>query len=312
MSVDTARSQLPISFAISGLMMCLTFVWGVNSSVTKLAGLGFSPLAQIIGRSAISIVCIYAWCIYRHVPLFSRDGTLWPGVAAGALFGLEFVFLFFGIDMTSAARAALFVNTMPFFLMLGSYLLFGQRFSGMKFAGLTVAFVGVALAFLDKLSLPSPDAIFGDFLCLLAGLSWAATIMVLRRTSLAKAPAEKTLLYQLLGALFLALPMLPFGGNVFREVTMVPMLALLFQALFVVAITYLIWFWLIKHYDTTGLSSFTFLSPVFGVLAGGLFLGEPISGQLLLGLALVVTGLIIVNRPARPNSHSIPENQANA
>ena len=85
----------------------------------------------------------------------------------------------------------------------------------------------------------------------------------------------------------------------FRDVTLVPIAALLFQAIYVVAVTYVLWFWLMRRYPAAGLSSFAFLTPVFGVLCGGLLLDEPLSIRIFLALALIGAGLIIVNRPQR-------------
>ena len=64
-------------------------------------------------------------------------------------------------------------------------------------------------------------------------------------------------------------------------------------------ITYVVWFWLMRRYPAAGLSSFAFLTPVFGVLCGGLLLDEPLTIRIFLALALIGAGLIIVNRPQR-------------
>ena len=61
--------------------------------------------------------------------------------------------------------------------------------------------------------------------------------------------------------------------------------------MFVVGFTYVLWFWLMARYPASGLSSFAFLSPVFGVLFGGLLLSEPMTFNLLLGLAMIAAGL---------------------
>ena len=71
---------------------------------------------------------------------------------------------------------------------------------------------------------------------------------------------------------------------------------LLYQAVWVAFITYLAWFWLVRHYPAARISSFTFLTPLFGVLAGGVLLEEPITGFLLVALGLVGTGIYLVNR----------------
>lgn len=62
---------------------------------------------------------------------------------------------------------------------------------------------------------------------------------------------------------------------------------------------YVLWFWLLRRYPASGLSSFTFLSPVFGVMCGAIFLNEPLTIRIFLALGLIAAGLIIVNRPAR-------------
>jgi drug/metabolite transporter (DMT)-like permease len=72
--------------------------------------------------------------------------------------------------------------------------------------------------------------------------------------------------------------------------------SLLYQAVWVAFITYLVWFWLVRHYPAPKLASFTFLAPLFGVAAGGLLLAEPMSPGLLVALVLVATGIWLVNR----------------
>lgn len=63
------------------------------------------------------------------------------------------------------------------------------------------------------------------------------------------------------------------------------------------ASVYLAWFWLISRYPAGRLSSFSFLTPLFGLLAGALVLGEPVGWVLLLALLLVGIGIALVNRP---------------
>ena len=60
--------------------------------------------------------------------------------------------------------------------------------------------------------------------------------------------------------------------------------------------SYLLWFWLVRHYPATRLASFTLLTPVFGLLLGALLLGEPITARLVIALAAVAGGIVLVNR----------------
>ena len=61
----------------------------------------------------------------------------------------------------------------------------------------------------------------------------------------------------------------------------------------------MLWFSMMRIYPAADLSSFTFLSPVFGVLGGAIVLGEPWSWSIVAALVLIAIGLVIVNRPAR-------------
>lgn len=289
--------------AIDGLavamMIGLTLVWGANQVTIKIANTGYDPVFLTIVRSAIASALIYGWCRVRRIELFQKDGTLGAGILAGALFGVEFVLIFVALDYTTAARGVLMINTMPFWILIGAHFMLGERMALSSWFGLLLAFTGVVLVFSDNLSLPDSSALIGDVMMLIAGALWGATTIVIKKSNLATASAEKTLLYQLAVSAVITLPLLAFSGPLLRDVTWLATSMLLFQAVFVVAFTYLLWFWLVKRYPAAGLSSFTFLTPVFGVLAGGLILGEPLSWRIFAALALIAAGLLIVNRPRR-------------
>lgn len=281
------------------VMIGLTFSWGLNGVAAKIANTGFDPVFLTVARSVIAAGIVYLWCVWRGVALFGRDGTLGAGVLAGALFGFEFLLIFSGLEYTSVARSALLVNTMPFWVLVGAHFLLGERMDGIKLGGLALAFAGVAVIFSDRLSVPGPDAWIGDLMSLGAGALWAATTLVIKGSKLSSTAPEKVLLYQLAVSAVIMPPLLLVAGPLLRDVTVLATGALVFQAVFVVAFTYLVWFWLVRRYPASGLSSFAFLTPAFSVLMGGLILGEPLSMRLFLALAMIAIGIIIVNRPRR-------------
>lgn len=288
-----------IDTAVVALMIGLTFSWGLNGVAAKITNTGFNPIFATCFRSALGAVLVFAWCRWRGISLFGRDGSLWPGIVAGALFGLEFALIFFGLDFTSVARSALLVNTMPFWVLVGAHFLLGERMSVTKLGGLVLAFLGVAVVFSDKLSLIGPNALAGDVMSLAAGALWGGTTLVIKSTRLVRANAEKILLYQLVVSAIVVLPLVPLAGPVLREVSAISIATLLFQAAFIAAFTYVLWFWLMRRYPAAGLSSFAFLTPVFGVFLGGVILDEPLSPRLFVALAMIAVGLVIVNRPQR-------------
>jgi drug/metabolite transporter (DMT)-like permease len=286
------------TFAVA-MMIGLTLSWGLNGVAAKLSNSGYSPVFLTLVRSALGGALVFAWCWWRGIRLFERDGTLWAGMLAGLLFAIEFLLIFVGLDYTSVARSTLLVNTMPFWVLVGGHFMLGERITAKKIVGLLLAFGGLVLIFSDKLSQPGPDAFIGDLMSLGAGLAWAATNVVIKGTRLARAGAEKLLLYQLAVAAIVALLVLPFGGPPIRDGNAVATWAMIFQAVYVVAITYVLWFWLLRHYPASGLASFTFLTPAFGVLFAGLILGEPLGATIFIALVLIAAGLVLVNRAPR-------------
>jgi len=300
MIADALDRRPAVDAAAVAFMVWLTFSWGLNGVAAKLSNTGYDPIFVSIVRSGIAAVLVFLWCRFRGIRLFEKDGTLLPGIVAGLLFGGEFLLIFIALDYTTVARSSLLVNSMPFWVLIGAHFLLGERMSTRKWLGLVLAFLGVALVFSDKLSLPTPDAITGDILSLGASVFWALTTLVIKRSTLQTASPEKLLLYQLAVSAVVTAPLLAFAGPPVRDGNWLATGALLFQAVYVVAFTYVVWFWLMRRYPAAGLSSFAFLTPAFSVLCGAIFLNEPLSMRIFAALALISAGLIIVNRPSRP------------
>jgi drug/metabolite transporter (DMT)-like permease len=298
-AVDTTERRDGIDAFAAGAMVVLTLSWGLNQVLVKVANAGYNPVLLTVGRSAIAAVLVFLWCHWRGIRIFERDGTLPAGILVGVLFGIEFVLMFFGLDYTSAARGTLVFNTMPFWVLLGAHFWLGEKITATKFAGLVLAFAGVALVFSDKGSLGAGGGLKGDLMLLAAGAAWGATIIIIKVSRLNTASAEKTLLYQLVVSSIFSIPLVPLAGPLLREPSILATASLLVQAVYVVSVTYVVWFWLMRRYPASGLSSFTFLSPVFGVVFAVALLGEPFSWRILVAMLLIVAGLIIVNRPAR-------------
>ena len=281
-------------------MSLLCLIWGFNQISIKLASAGISPVLQSGLRSIGATVLLLAWCHWRRIRLFERDGTFWPGVAAGLLFAVEFFLIYWGLTFTTASRAVLFIYMAPFVVAIGAHFLTdADRLTTMKTVGLLAAFAGMAIAFADGLRLPSWRELIGDAMCLAAAIAWGATTVVIKATRLARIDAEKTLFYQLaVSALLLPVASLLRGEAGIFGPTPTVLAALAYQIVVVAFFSYVAWFWLIRTYPASRLSVFTFLTPVLGVAFGGLFLGEAITPLLVASMALIAAGIYLVNRPA--------------
>ena len=295
--------QSPTSRPLDGIAIALTvglcLCWGFNNVAIKLAIHDIPPLIQSSARSLIAAALVGAWTQARGIPLFRRDGTLAPGILAGALFGIEFLLIYRGLVWTTATRAALFIYLAPFFVVIGSRKLIpGDHFDLWQWLGLSLSFVGLIIAF----GLPTPAAdprqALGDVLMVGAAAAWAATTLVIKASALNRISAEKTLLYQLVvSAPLLAVGAIVFGEHIDKMPSAIALGAFAYQTIWVVSVTFAVWFALIVRYSAARLSAFTFLTPLFGVTAGHVVLKEPLTPAFALAVALVAGGLLLVNRP---------------
>ena len=279
------------------LVLCVS--WGLQQVAIKVANRGISPLFQSGIRSVGATAFIWIWMAVRRETMLERDGTLWWGIAAGLLFSAEFILIYWGLDYTHASRAVIFLYMSPFVVALGAQLFIpGEHLRRIQVVGLCCAFVGIVVAFRESLSYPTYGMLMGDAMLAVAAVLWGATTVLIKASPLSGIKPGKTLLYQLA----VSAVVLPLGSLVKNEpgiVLMTPLIAgsLVYQTVWVAFITYLAWFWLIRHYPPSRLASFTFLTPLFGVIAGGVLLNEPITGSLILALVLVGMGIFLVNRP---------------
>lgn len=287
------------TLAVACLIGCC-FLWGLNQVAAKAAMLEVPPLWQAAARSLGGAALVATWARWRGIRMFTRDATLPGGLLAGALFAAEFLCIFVGLQFTTASRMVVFIYISPFVVALGMpFIAHAERLSRAQMAGLLLAFAGVAWAFAEGFTKPAAGAhqLLGDGLGVLAGVLWGATTLAIRGTRLSSASAEKTLLYQLAvsGALLL-LAALVQGAALPTRLSTLAWASLGFQIVIVTAVSYLVWFWLIRSYPATRLASFTLLTPVFGLLLGALLLGEPITTRLVVALAAVAAGIVLVNR----------------
>jgi drug/metabolite transporter (DMT)-like permease len=291
----TTRPLDAVAIALT-VLLCLS--WGFNQVAVKLAIHDIPPLLQGAIRSVVAALIVGLWCRLRGIPLLSRDATLWPGLAAGVAFGLEFLCVYQGLAYTTATRAVLFMYLAPFFVVLGARVFLpADRFRQWQWVGLCLSFAGMLVAFGLPTPALDPRQTLGDILIVGGALAWAITTLIIKASRLNTTSPEKVMLYQLVvSAPMLAAGAFAAGESMAKMPDGLAFGALAYQTVWVVSVTFVIWFALIKNYSANRLSAFSFLTPLFGVAAGHLVLGDPLTPAFAAAVALVAGGLILVNR----------------
>lgn len=278
------------------VVLCLS--WGFNQVATKIAIHDIPPMMQSSLRSVVATIIVVAWCWLRRIPLFERDGTLIAGLAAGALFGVEFMCIFQGLAYTTATRGVVFIYLAPFLVALGARVFFpSDRFGPAQWLGLGLSFAGMIVAFGLPTPALDPRQALGDVLMVGGAFFWAATTLIIKASALARISAEKVMLYQLVvSAPMMGVASWIAGERIDHMPSALSLWAFAYQAVWVVSVTFVIWFALVVRYSASRLSVFTFLTPLFGVAAGHWVLGEPLTPAFGAAVALVAAGLVLVNR----------------
>ncbi|MBI2002128.1 MAG: DMT family transporter [candidate division NC10 bacterium] len=281
------------------MVVSLCFLWGLAQISIKVANRGVSPIFQAAVRSGVAALLVAFWARVRRMPLVHRDRTLLHGLAIGLLFGTEFMFIYVGLTYTTASHAVIFLYTAPFFVALGAHwLLPHEPLTGRKLGGLVLAFAGIILTLWDSLGRPTRVQLEGDLMSIAAAFLWAATSLYLKAVVRTRMTPSQMLFYQLgFSAVPLSLMSLLFEPQWIRDLSPLVIGALAYQGIVVAFASYLVWFWMIQVYPVSNLSGFTFFTPIFGVLLGGLLLHEPLTAKLLTGGGLVAGGMVLVNWP---------------
>jgi len=295
----TSRKDHLDALAISILLACCLF-WGFQQVLVKATIPEVPPVLQAFIRFAGATVILWLWCVGRGIRLFERDGSLVAGLIAGALFAAEFAALFVGLKYTSASRLTVFVYTSPLWVAaLLPFFVKAERLRASQWVGVACAFVAVLFALREGFAsgLHGPDVWLGDSLALLAGMLWGLTTVVIRATSLARTSAEKLLFYQVaVSAVTLPFVSLALGETWSFHYSAFAWGSLALQTLVGAFASYLAWMWMLGHYPATKISVFVFLTPMFALLFGALWLNEVVTVGLATALAFVAFGIVLANR----------------
>lgn len=291
----TPAPRRPLDQTGFWLLLALAILFSANNLLMKLGNQGLQPVFQAGLRSAIAVVVLGGWIWWRGIALRL---DLWrPALLLGLVFSAEFLFLFLALDNTSVVRTSSIFYAMPIWLALAAHWLFpGERLTPLRLLGFMAGFAGVVLTLIGRGD-DEPGGYWGDLAALLASLGWMGVVLVSRLTRIGQASAETQIFWQVaVSAVVLTAAAPLFGAPLVRAFEGVHLVILLVQAVGVVVVGFVLWFWLLGRYPSGVVASFSFLTPVLSALLGWMLLGEPVGPYTVPALGLLVVGLVLINR----------------
>lgn len=292
-------ARKPVDAKATASMVVLCAIWGLQQVAMKAAAPDMAPVLQVAIRSGAAALPVGLLMLIRREGWALQGGTWKPGLAAGGLLAMEFLFVGEGLRFTTASHMVIFLYTAPVFAALGLHSrLAEERLRAGQWCGVALAFAGIAVAFVGRDAGAARNSHLqwlGDLMGVAAGISWAAETLTIRFSRLSNTPATVTLFYQLLAASGLLLVAAMALHQTGMKVSPLLLGSLGFQILLVSVLSFLVWFALLRTYLASRLGVLSFLTPVFGVAFGVTILGDRLNGGFVTGVLMILAGITLVS-----------------
>ena len=306
-STAARRANAAAIFAVAVTVLS----WASAFPMIRVGMRELGPLELAAARFAVASVLALAWLAIRRPPLPTRGDAVRFVICGVIGISVYNGLLNQGERTVSAGAAAFIVNIAPILTAILATVFLGERFSAWGWSGALISFAGVGLIALGQ---PGGMA-FGGGASLVAGAALCtASYFVLQRPLVRRYGALACTAYTLLaGALFLlpflpgALPRLVAPEGARLAATVVAL------GVFPAAIGYAAWTYALGRFGAARASNFLYLVPPVAALGGYAALGESLSALTLIGGAIAILGVVIVNSLGRqPATTALPAKSGGA
>ncbi|MGQ4481214.1 DMT family transporter [Streptomyces sp. SAS_276] len=290
---DAAHSRLRLT-AVVGLLL-VTAVWGATFLVVKDATEGMPVFDFLTWRFALAAVVM---AVIRPSVLRRIDrGTLARGAGAGFLLGMSYILQTLGLQHTSAAVSGFLTGLFVVITPLLAWALFRQHLSLTAWAAALTATAGLALITLSGVSFGS-----GEALTLMCALFFALHLLALGRWSPGRDAYALTVVQLTTASLMCLIGAAPHGVRPPQSGS--TWMAVLVTAVLASAFAYMVQTWAQKHVTATQAAVVLTMEPVFAGLFAVVVGGERLTVSTLVGGALVVAAMFLIEVPGSPSEKS--------
>jgi drug/metabolite transporter (DMT)-like permease len=286
----------PLSRPAALLLFAVVVVmWGSNWTITKTLVQSVSPLWTTAIRSAIATVVLFVVLLARGQFVLPRRGDV-PVIAAVAVLHMAAfsALVAFGLQFVPAGRSIVLGYTTPLWVAPAAWLFLSEPVTRSRLAGIGLGLAGLVAMF-NPLAFDWSDsnALIGNGLILLAALCWAANILYVRAHQWISTPFQMVFWQALLATSILSTLALWIDGA--PQVNWSPGLASAFLYTGICGTALAHWAMVMVNRNLPAVTTSLGLlaTPVFGVAASAIWLGEPIGNSLIFAMAMILGGIAI-------------------
>jgi drug/metabolite transporter (DMT)-like permease len=276
-------------------------IWGGTFIATKVALREVSPATIVWIRFGIGVIVL-------GITVFARKQFALPAKSDLAYLALlGFIGVTFhqwlqatGLQTARATTTAWIVATIPVFTALLGWMVLKEKMGWVRVSGIVIAALGVLLIVSEgnlNTLFNGETGTIGDLLILISALNWAA-YTILSRRELARHPAARMMFYVMLfGWLFSCIWIFGFGPGLTElpRFTALGWTSILVLGIFGSGLAYIAWYDALQEIPASQLGVFINIEPLVTTLLAVPMLNEPITLLTLLGGAIIILGVWLVN-----------------
>jgi drug/metabolite transporter (DMT)-like permease len=281
----------------AALALLISVFWGISPVTVKIAFLDIAPIRLAVWRFALGgvVILLWGWVSGQLTGFRVRRHEVRPLIVVGMILAMQVGFINFGTARTSAAHAAVILNSYAVHIVvLAHFLIPGDRLTLRRLSGILVAYAGILTLFVRQ---PEGTGVtlFGDVLVFISSVLLAERTVYLARAVHRLDPLKLLLAQIVIGsACFIV-----YSGLFETEPTRwtVRLLVILvFQGVVLAGFNFVINLWLLQHYRPSALAAFYLTQPVFGVIAATLMAGDRLTPELIVASVAVTVGIWLTGR----------------
>jgi len=288
------------------LFSCMVFLWGLNWSVMKMGLDYIEPAAFVLQRFAVSAAFLLPFSLVLRGRMPRDKGTLGKLMILCLIFVSVILVQAFGLSQESSGVGAVLTYTQPLFVFLLAMPLLREKVTRTKLLGVTIGIIGVLMLFVNSTGSFTLDS---AFIMLLGAFLWAGVAVYYKKFLNHVDPLITHFTQLSVGIIPLVLLSLSTSGFSFPSGSMYIEI-LSFSAIGALAIGNVIWFLLLKEEEATTVSGSSLIVPAIALFFGWRLLGESITKEALLGSALTLGGVYLINVKRKGSPSKLNRNKA--
>jgi len=278
-------------------LIAVCLIWGTSWMAIKVSLVSVPPMLSAAIRFVLGTFML-AFMLRSRREAFPPTRLFWGlGVMLGFVaFSIPFALTYWGQKQIPTGLASVLFATFPFWVAALSHLyLPAERMNIWKVVGMVLGFVGIVVIFAGDLSVEDSFTVWGMGAIIASAFIQAISMVIMRKHAGPFDSGALVMVGMAIGAVSLGLfsllaedySTLRFDGEV--------VLAILYLGTFASVVTFVTYFWLLKHIEAVFLSLTAFVTPIIAVVTGAFVLNETVSADLALGSVLVLVGILASN-----------------